>query len=75
MPDWISGILAVVGAVSSRKAAKEQKRADRKREADIVEQKRIADLETKRTKRIRRFQVNRFGAGYGSDDENNGSRT
>jgi len=75
MPDWVSGIIAVVGALSARKAAKEQKRANRKREADIAEQKRVADLDTERTKRIRRFQVNRFGAGYGSDDENNGSRT
>jgi hypothetical protein len=36
MPDWVSGIIAVVGALSARKAAKEQKRADRKREANIV---------------------------------------
>jgi hypothetical protein len=26
MPDWVSGIIAVVGALSARKAAKEQKR-------------------------------------------------
>jgi hypothetical protein len=35
MPDWVSGIIAVVGALSARKAAKEQKRADRKRDISI----------------------------------------
>jgi hypothetical protein len=75
MPNWISGIIAVIGALSARKAAKEQKRADRKREANIVEQKRVADLDAGRSKQIRRFQISRFGFGYGSDDEDTGSRT
>lgn len=75
MPYWISGIIAVVGALSANKAKKEQKRADRKREADIAEQERVTDLDTKRSKGIRRFYASRYGIGYDSDSEETGSRT
>lgn len=73
MPDWISGIIAVIGALSANEARKEKKRANRKREADIAEQTRVTELDSNRTKKLRQFQVNRYG--YGGNNDDTGSRT
>ncbi|VVM21357.1 hypothetical protein BSPWISOXPB_4273 [uncultured Gammaproteobacteria bacterium] len=71
MPNPIVALQAFTAAVAV-KGIIDQKKANKKREADIQEQKRLTDRKSSQKKKFTEFRLNAF---RGQDDDDEGART